>query len=84
LLFEGIACCCQDSGLERRKKGGEERVVVRWIIVILSRFILFNENPANNNPFPLPSSLFPLPLRLCASAHLREIFSDKRLCERGI
>jgi len=36
--------------------GGEEGVVVRRIIVVLSRFILFNENQAYDNPF----FLFPL------------------------
>ena len=42
--------------------GRKEGVVVRRIIVVLSRFILFNENLAYNNPF----FLFPWrSLRLC-------------------
>jgi hypothetical protein len=39
----------------QRRKGakGKRRVIVCGIIVVLSRFILFNDNPASNNSSPL-------------------------------
>jgi hypothetical protein len=65
-LYVSVACCCREKVVEREERG---RFVVRWIIVILSRFILFNDNLANNNSSPFSSP--PRPLRLC----VRNFFS---------
>ena len=61
LLYAGIACCYQEKTGEKDAER-EEGVGVRRIIVFLSRFILFSDNLANNNPFPLPFAFF-APLR---------------------
>jgi len=72
LLFVSIAYCYR-AKTEKKDAKGKKGVVVRRIIVVFSRFMLFDDNLANNNP-----SLSFLPFAFFAPLRpWREFFSEK-------